>query len=138
MNLAAITDELARDLGSVEGLQGRAFGYPPNALVPPAAVVGWPDEINYDLAMGRGAWSVKFPLLIVVGKSDVRSARDAISGYLDSSGPSSVRTALDRGSAHSAYDSVLVLPSHVGPVTIAGIEYLAALWDVEVVGGGAR
>lgn len=138
MDMSACMDELARDLGSVEGLQGRAFGYPPNALIPPAAVVGWPDEIDYDLAMARGAWSAKFPLLIVVGKSDVRSARDAISAYTNDKGPSSVRTALDRGGAHSAYDVIRVSPPHVGPVTIAGIDYLAALWDVEVVGGGAR
>jgi hypothetical protein len=134
VDLAAIMDELARDLGSVEGLQERVFAYPPNALIPPAAVVGWPDEIDYDAAFARGAWSVKFPLLIVVGRSDVRSARDAISAYLAGSGPSSVRTALDGGAAHSAYDSARVIPAHVGPATIAGIEYLAAVLDVAVTG----
>ena len=134
MNPATVMEELALVLDSVEGLKGRTFGYPPNALVPPAAVVGWPDEGNNDVTAARGAWSVKFPLLIVVGKSDIRSARDTIGAYLDTAGPASVPAALDAGLSF-AYDSALVTKWHVEPVSIAGIEYLAALLDVEITGG---
>lgn len=126
-------DALAERLASIDDLRGRTFAYPPSALVPPAAVVGWPDEINYDLAMARGGWLATFPMLVVVAKSDMRSARDTIATYLDGVGPSSVRAALD-GGVHVAYDSALVMKAHVEPVSIAGIEYLAAILDVAVTG----
>ena len=80
------------------------------------------------------AATMTLPVLVVVGKGDVRSARDTIAAYLDSSGPSSVVAALE-GGLYSACDSVRVLKAHVDPVSIAGIEYLAALLDVEVTSG---
>lgn len=133
-SMSQVMDELARVLGSLDGLRGRAYGWPAPSVVPPAAFVGWPDEIDYDLAMACGGWSAKFPVLIVVGRSDLRSARDAIDAYLGGSGPASVRAALDSG-VHSAFDAARVTNAHVEPVSIAGIEYLAALLDVEVVAG---
>lgn len=133
MHVAGVMDALAERLASIGDLRGRTFAYPPSALVPPAAVVGWPDEIDYDLAMVRGGWSATFPVLVVVGKSDVRSARNAIAAHLDGAGPKSVRAALD-GGAHTAYDAALVTKAHVEPVSIAGIEYLAAILDVAVTG----
>lgn len=133
MNPAAVMDDLAGALESLKGLAGRTFAYPPNAVVPPAACVGWPDEIDYDAAMVRGGWSMTLPVLIVAGKSDIKSARDTIGAYLSTSGPSSVRAALDIPRA--TYDSARVVGKpHVEPVSIAGIDYLAAILDVAVTG----
>lgn len=133
MNVARVMDALAAVLKTV-GL--RVFAYPAPNVVPPAGFVGWPDEINYDVSMARG-WSARFPVLIVVGKGDVRSARDAISAYVSSTGSSSVRAALGAGTG-VAYDSARVTRAHVEPVSIAAIEYLAALLDVEVTGQGGQ
>lgn len=131
MNMAAVMTELGQALNGIGGL--RVFDYPAPGVVPPAGFVGWPDQINYDSTMLRGGWSATFPLLIVVGKTDMRSARDAIAAYMDSSGPSSVRAALDTG-VRSAYDAALVTGARIDPVSIAGTEYLAALFDVAVTG----
>ena len=132
MDVATIMDELATVLASITGL--RVFGYPAPNVVPPAGFIGWPDEIDYDVTMARGAWSAKFPVLIAVGKGDVRSARDAISAYVSSTGASSVRAALGSGRG-AAFDSARVTSARVEPISIAGIEYLAALLDVEIMGG---
>ena len=134
MNVARVMDALAAVLKTV-GL--RVFAYPAPNVVPPAGFIGWPDEIDYDVTAGRGGWSAIFPVLIVVGKGDVRSARDAISAYVSSTGPSSVRAALGAGTG-VAYDSARVTRAHVEPVSIAAIEYLAALLDVEVTGQGGQ
>ena len=137
MNVSDVMDELAGALASIPALAERTFAYPAPGVVPPAAMVGWPDQIDYDVTMARGAWSATFPVLIAVGKADVRSARDAIGAYVSSTGASSVRAALDAG-LHSAYDSARVTSARVEPVSIAGVEYLAALLDVEVTGQGGQ
>lgn len=131
--MSAIMEEMGVALDSVEGLRG--FSYPANAVVPPAAMVGWPYDIDYALTMTPGAWSAVFPVLVVVGKSDVRSARDAMSAHLAGSGPSSVMAALN-GGLHTAYDAARMTKAHVEPVSIAGIEYLGAIIDVAVTGQG--
>ena len=133
MNLSDVADELATVLAGVTGL--RAFGYPAPSVVPPAAVVGWPDEIDPHATFARGGWTAKFPVLIAVGKGDVRSSADAVYGYLNSSGAGSVLAAFTNGRGTS-YDSAIVTSARVEPITIAGIEYLAALLDVEVMGQG--
>jgi len=133
LNIRAVMNELGAILGSIDGL--RAFAYPAPNVTPPAAFVGWPDEIDYDLAMARGAWGAKFPVLVAVGKADVESARDAMSAYLAGDGPLSVRAALDAAEPVS-FDAARVTGAQVRPVTIAGIEYLAAILDVEIIGQG--
>ena len=133
MDVAACLDELAGVLEGIDGL--RVFAYPAPGVVPPAGFVGWPDDIDYDNTMARGAWSATFPVLVVVGKADVRSARDAIAAYLSSTGASSVRDAFGSGRG-TAYDSARVTNARVAPVSIAGIEYLGALMDVAVMGTG--
>jgi hypothetical protein len=137
MDVAAVMDELARALDSVEGLEKRVFAYPAPNVVPPAAFVGWPDEIDYNATMVHGAVTLTLPVLVVVGKADVRSARDTVAAYLNSSGPASVPAALE-GGLRSACDSARVTSAHVAPVSIAGIEYLAALLDVAVTGRGGQ
>lgn len=133
VDVAGVMDALASALDGLDGLTGRTYAYPAPGVVPPAAFVGWPDEIDYDAAMGRGAWSLTVPVLVAVGKSDLRSARDAITAYLAGSGPSSIREALDGPTV--AYDSARVTRGHIEPISIAGIEYLAAILDVEITGG---
>jgi hypothetical protein len=135
MDVAAVMDQVGGALDGVGDL--RVFAYPAPNVVPPAAFVGWPDEIDYSATMGRGAVTLTLPVLIVVGKADVRSARDAIAVYLDSTGPSSAVAAIE-GGIYSACDSVRVTGARVEPVSVAGIEYLAALLDVAVTGQGAR
>ena len=134
LDLAAVADELATVLAGVTGL--RAFGYPAPSVVPPVAMVGWPDEIDPHATFARGGWTCTFPVLIAVGKGDVRSARDAVTGYLNSTGSGSVLAAFANGRG-TAYDSAIVTSARVEPITIAGIEYLAALLDVAVMGTGA-
>ena len=131
MDVAAVMDALGAQLERISGL--RVFAYPAPGVVPPVAMIGWPSAIDYDQAMGRAAWSATFPVLIAVGKGDVRSARDTIGAYLAGKGPDSVRVALDGPTV--AYDEARVTSAHVEPITIAGIEYLAAILDVEIVGG---
>lgn len=133
MLLSDVMDQLGAALGSIDEL--RVFPYWVEQVTPPAAIVGWPDPITYDASFRRGADSFTLPVWIVVGRVDARSARDTLAAYLDGAGASSVKAALD-GGTYTACDSVRVATARVEPVTIAGIDYLAAVLDVEVFGTG--
>lgn len=126
-------DELAGALERIDGLQ--VFAYPPDRVTPPSAVVSWPTEVLYDQTMARGSDQQTFPVHVVVSQVDARSTRDNLAGYLDGAGAVSVKAALDSG-IYTACDSVRVVKAHVEPVHIAGIDYLAATFDVEVIGRG--
>ena len=119
--------------GGIESLRGRTYPYPAPNVIPPAAFVGWPDQINYDLGMSLGGWSLNIPLLVAVGRADLQSARDAVGAYLASEGASSVRAALS-GGPYGAFDTALVTAARIEPISIAGTEYLAAIFDVAVTG----
>lgn len=135
MRLAGVMDEIGAALAVIDGL--RVFPYSADRITPPAGIVGWPDSIDYDMTFGRGSDSMVLPVWVVVGKVDARSTRDTLAAYLDGSGPSSVKAAID-GGTYTACDSVTVTgaPHGVESVSIAGIDYLAAVFNVEVTGKG--
>jgi hypothetical protein len=133
VNVAAVMDALGVRLEEIGGL--RVYPYSADRVTPPAAIVGWPEPITYDGTLARGLDSMTFPVWIVVGRVDARSARDTLAAYLDGSGTSSVKAALD-GGTYTACDSVRVSTAHVESVSIAGTDYLAAILDVEVIGQG--
>lgn len=134
MDLAAVMDDLGAALGAIEGL--RVTPYWADRISPPAAVVAWPDPLTYDTTMGRGSDRAEVPVVVLVGKVDTRSSRDAMAAYLAGSGPSSVKAAVEAYQA-SAYDSARVMRAEVGVVTVAAVEYLAGTFYIDIIGTGA-
>jgi len=134
MNIADVMDELGTALETITGL--RVFPYSATRVTPPAAIVGWPDPIEYDLTMGRGADQFTLPVFVLVGNVDARSARDALAVYLDGSATGSIKAALD-GGTYTECDSVRVASASVDAITSAGVEYLGAVFQVEITGSGA-
>lgn len=133
MLLSDVMDELGAALDGIVGL--RVFPYWADRVTPPAAVVGWPEPLTYDSTMARGSDRATVPVMVLVGKVDARSARDALSQYADGSGPFSVKAALD-GGTYTACDSVRVASCEFTVITVAGVEYLAATFQVEITGSG--
>lgn len=134
MNLADVMDELGTALGTVVGL--RVFPYSASRITPPAAVVGWPETLDYDATMGRGSDRATLPVTVLTGMVDARSARDDLAQYCDGSGSKSIKTVLEAGN-YTACDSVTVRSVRFEAVTVASIEYLSATFDVDIFGEGA-
>ncbi len=123
MNLEPIMDEIATRLGNVGGL--RVHAQPPKSISPPAAIVSYPDEIDYDQTYGRGMTNVSgLKVWLVVGNVTDRSARDQLAGYVSDTGPQSVKLALEGPSQH--WDDLRVVSAEFDVVTIAGVDYIAA------------
>ena len=133
MNLAAVMDDLAAGLETIDGL--RVFGYWVDRVNPPAAIVAWPDPLSYDNTMGRGGDRTTIPIYVLAGRVDQRSARDTLARYCDGSGTHSVKQAID-GHAATAYHSARVTRADFDSITVAGVDYLAATFQVDVIGKG--
>ena len=90
------------------------------------------DEIGRrldDVVDGNG------PLVLLVGKVSARASRDLLTAYLDGSGPRSIKAVVEPG-PHTAFHSVRVTEAEEPePVSVAGVEHLACILSLDVVGG---
>ena len=134
MNLEAVMEELSDALGTVDGL--RSFPYSAPTISPPAAWVELPESITYDASFGRGSDSMNLEVRVAVGSVDSRSAVALVAAYADGSGDKSIKAAIERH-LPSAYDSARVASVEFGVIQIAGSDYLAATFSVDIVGTGA-
>lgn len=134
MNLADVMDEIADALGTIAGL--RVTSYSAESISPPAAWVEWPDGVNFDAAMGRGGDRMTLPVRVAVGKVDARSSRTQLAAYCDGSGPSSIKAAIESRSPLS-YGSARVTQAEFGVIVVAGVDYLAATFSIDIIGTGA-
>lgn len=133
MNLADVMDELGTALEGITGL--RVSPFPADQVQPPAAVVGYPETITFDMTYGRGVDSMQVPVYVLVGKAWDRTARDRLAVYCHGSGASSIKAVLE-GGEHTAMSSVRVVSADFQVVTVASVDYLAAVFSVDVFGSG--
>jgi hypothetical protein len=86
--------------------------------------------------MARGPDQVELPVMVMVGKVDARSSRDAVAAYANGSGSGSVKAAIESHTP-TAYDSARVTRCEFGVISVAGTEYLAATFYLDIIGSGA-
>jgi hypothetical protein len=134
MNLADVMDAISNRLDTIAGL--RCFAYPPPTLTPPAAVVSYPESVSFDATYARGMDRMKLPVVVVVGRPTDRSTRDNLTVYCDGSGPKSVKAVLESGT-YTAFDDVRVEDVEFDVVTIGGVDYMAALFSLDIAGQGS-
>ncbi|GAA2543676.1 hypothetical protein [Pseudonocardia hydrocarbonoxydans] len=129
-----VDDVMAALAAAVEVIPGlRVTAYPPDRLVPPAAWPEWPDAITYDAAMGRGADQITAELRVCVGRVDARSSLTLLADYAAGAGPRSVKAAVESFTT-AAYHSARVTTCQFGVVSVAGTEYLATTFSVDIIG----
>lgn len=135
MNLADVMGEIATVLAGLEELS--VFGYPANTVAPPAAIVTYPDVIDFDVSYGRGLDRIpRLPVVLVIGKADEESARDRLGQYIDGSGDSSIKQLLESGT-YTAFDTLAVTSAEIDVYTIGGTDYLGAVFYCDITGKGA-
>jgi hypothetical protein len=83
-------DELAARFDALDGITG--FGYPADSVAPPAAIVTYPDTIDFDKSGARGADSMIIPAVLLFGRVSDRASRDTLSRWLDRAGTKRYRT----------------------------------------------
>jgi hypothetical protein len=138
VNLADVMDELAERLRLAPSLAGqRTHASPPGTITPPSAIVGYPENITFDATYGRGVDTMVGTVVVVVGRPTDRSARDRLAGYAAGSGAESIKTLLDGDDGdYESCDGVRVASIEFDVFTIGDIDYLAAVFALDITGPG--
>ena len=134
MNVYEVQTDLASALRSIEGLN--VFPFWVDRITAPAAVVAWPDPYTFDTTMGRGSDTATFPVVVLVGKADAESSAIELGAYCNGSGDRSVKAVIEAYAA-TAYDVAVVESVEFAVTSVAGVEYLAATFQITVTGQGA-
>lgn len=134
VHLGLVMDAIGNRLKTIAGL--RVFSTPPPTITPPAAIVSYPEVIEFDKTYGRGMDVMTLPVVLVVGRVSDRLARDQLGAYCDGSGSKSVKAVIE-SATYTAFDVVRVERVEFDPVTIGGVDYLAALFTLGIGGKGS-
>jgi hypothetical protein len=127
-------DEIGDRLDTITGLRG--FGFPPDHITPPAAIVSYPEGIVFDRTYRRGKDTLTLPVVVVVGKPNDRSTVTRLGAYCDGSGGSSIKAVLESGT-YTSFDRVRVTDVDFDVYTIGGNDYMGALFMLDIGGDGA-
>jgi hypothetical protein len=128
LDLNSVMDQIGIRLLTLSGL--RVFDYAADSIVVPAAIVSLP-TITYDVTKARGVDKAVFPVHVLVSKISDRAGRDKLSAYATGTGSSSVKAAVD-GTLGGTVQAARVTGSEMTMMTVAGQDYLAATFQIEV------
>lgn len=134
MILADVMGELGDACDTITGL--RVFRWPADDVPVPAVVVAFPEQIDYHVTKARGVDRMSVPVVLAISRADERSAALNVSPYVSGSGSASIVAAIE-AFAYTACDFAVVKSCTFEPYTIASVEYLAAIFTVDVVGPGS-
>src|SRR5690606_23155074 len=112
-----------------------AFGYWPDRITPPAALVAWPDPYTYNATYQRGASSAEINVVVLVGRPNSRAAQEALADYAAGSGERSVRAAIESHTTTAWHDATVTTFTG-GTVQVNGVDYLAGTFAVQIFGQG--
>lgn len=135
MNLGAVMQAVADRLKTITGL--RVYAYPPDTVQSPAVVVTYPGTYTYDATYGRGMDRIEdLGVVALVGNVSDRASRDKIAQWANGSGATSLKAVLESGT-YTAFDTIRVTRVEFDIVSVAGVEYLAATFTLDIAGQGA-
>lgn len=136
MNVGDVMDEIAERLRAAPSLAGRTYAHPVGRVTPPAAIVDFPSKGDFDESYGRGTDRLTGEVAVLVGRPTERPTRDLLSKYLNGSGPESVKALIDGDGTYASCDSVTVTGWTTEVWTVAGVDYLTALFELDIYGPG--
>ena len=132
-NLSSIRSGIATNLENISSLT--VFGFVPDSIETPTAVVGVVDTLEYDSTMARGEYTYSIPVFLYVSRVDAQDSQDTLDAFLASSGSSSVKAQVESditlgGQAQSVR---VVEADNYGVYTINNIDYLGVEFMIEVI-----
>jgi len=132
-SLTSIRNGIATNLGNISSLF--VYGYVPDSIEPPTAIVGVVESVEYDTSMARGADTYEIPVLLYVSRVDAQDSQETLDTYLASTGANSIKAQIesDQTLSGSAMSCRVVEASNYGVYTINDIEYLGVEFEVSVV-----
>lgn len=133
MDPVAVRAQIATALRTIPGLS--VYEHDAAGKIP-AAIVALPDRIDYNATYARGVTAMDDVQVIILCGRPGRHAEKAALGYAGDTGAGSVVAVL-QGYAWTAFDWLTVDYAEFLTVTMAGVEYLAAIFHARLAGKGA-
>lgn len=133
MNVATVAAELADKIDGITGL--RVYPYPPDSVTAPAAIIGYPDSIDFDQTYGRGLDSMTIPVYLVIDRNWDRATYERMAAFTAGTGASSLK-ALLQTKPNVAYATARVRSITHTVIVVAGLEYWVATFLVDITGSG--
>jgi hypothetical protein len=132
VSIQGVREGIAANLDAIVGLHVLAFI--PGNPTPPMAVV-FPTRVTFDTAFARGSDEYEMTVRVIVARADERGAQGTLDAYCDSSGPLSVKAAVeaDRSLGGAAASVRVTDITDYGPVSIGETTFLAASFAVQVI-----
>ena len=131
-----VANEIAAHIRTIPALSGRTDVGPTDQVNTPNAKIVLPELINFDQTYGRGSDRMTWPVLVLICKVDDRSLMSKVSEFCTGSGPKSIKTAIEGGTAYTSCDSVRVTSVRLDVVTWQGIDFQGALFELDIFGSG--
>lgn len=133
MLLRDVMDDLGEALQVIPDL--RVKPYTEQRIMPPTAMVSLPRIYRYDATFNRGSDDIEIPIVVMVGRIDAESSRNAIGSYVDPTGDWSVKAAIETRQS-DVWDIAHVMDAQFIVMSVSGVEYLTATFRVRVIGSG--
>lgn len=135
MDLGDVMNELGNALGTITDSALNVYAYHASRITAPAASVGLPESIEYDVTMLNGCQRITFPVSLLVGQITSDIALANLEKYCDGADDSTtgVKAALENFSYTSCH-SVRVASAEFSVMTVNGVDYLGATFTVDVIG----
>lgn len=127
-----VGDIMQRLAGSIQGLGGLAvYAYPPDSAQPPFAFVDMPEQIAYDLTMGRGADRTTLKIWVGACAANQMDAQSAAlqCAYAAGSGEYSIKAAVESSTLDA---SVRVSSCEFATIGLSGSTYAGLIFTVDV------
>ena len=135
MNERDVAEELAAKLATITNPELRVYPFPPDNLASPAAVVGFPETIQYDVSAQRGVDRMVIPVYVVIDRTWDRSSADQFANLTAGTGANSVKQAIQTR-PHTSFSTARVRSVDRSVISVAGVEYWAATFLVDITGPG--
>ena len=133
MTPSSVRDGLKTRLQTIAAIRNY-YDTIPDSINTPAAVVGQV-EVEFDASMVRGSDRGLVDVLLFASRMSERSGQDLLDGFLNSTGSTSVKTAIEADrTLGGAVNTTRVLRATPIATTIAGVEYLGYRYEIEVIG----
>ena len=132
-SLTSIRNGIGSNLSAISSLS--VFNYVPDSIEPPTAVVGVMSSLEYDSTMSRGSDTYNIPIYMYVSRVDAELSQDSLDSYLDGSGSTSVKSAIEGDTTLGGVVSSarVVEASNYGVYTVNSIDYLGVEFSVEII-----
>jgi hypothetical protein len=130
-NISELRSGIKTNLSTITGL--RVSDTIPDQINPPQAILSL-TSIDYNKAMHRGATLYTFTLTVMVARQSERSGQAKLDSYVQSTGTSSIRNAveIDRTLGGVAFDCTCPQVTSYGVTTIGDINYITGEFEIIV------